>query len=233
MAFATYRHGYDTAISAKTKARWADLIIPPSAGGRLSELGSGAVAGAANAPQARLLAEFIVSLASQPGGWRGADARHIEQAALSLFAACLSDRDGKQARLSEPAQAALDRAKATAFIDRELFSARLTVDRISSMTDISRSTLYRLFDSDGGVATYIRERRLDGLLRDLLDAGNRAKPIAPIAEARGFHCLSTLNRAFRRRFGCTPQEVRNASNQPMVMASVPSIEPVISYLRRQ
>ena len=75
---------------------------------------------------------------------------------------------------------------------------------------MSRSQLYRVLGSEGGVAHYIRRRRLTKSFSILCDASN-AYPIAKVAEMLCFADPSSFSRAFRQEFGLTPREVRAAS----------------------
>ncbi len=234
VAFANLRNGYDFRIISPDTARWCELILPPDLRDRLAELGSGeAVVGAEPTPQTRLLGQFICSVAEQLPQLAAADLPMIEQALLCLMAAARCDASAPAARLSEAGRQTVDRARAVAMIDRELFSARLTADRVCDVTGISRSSLYRLFEADNGVASYIRIRRLDALRRDLADPRKQHQTVAQLSEQRGFHSHSTLNRAFRRRFGCTPQEVRTLRAHPVQTAAAAQIDGVIGYLKAQ
>ena len=75
---------------------------------------------------------------------------------------------------------------------------------------ISRSILYRLMDTEGGVARYIqRQRLLDAY--SLLSDPFVDRPIAAIGEELCFAEASGFSRAFRREFGASPSEVRAAA----------------------
>ena len=216
VAFGNYRNGYDFRIASSGTARWNELICPPEVRDRLGELGSGAHAsGDEQTPQSRLLGQFICSVSRRLPELAVNDLPLIEQALLCLLAAAKRELSGP-ARLSDVGRHTVDRAQAVAAIERELFSARLTADRVCEVTGISRSSLYRLFEVDNGVANYIRMRRLDALRSDLVDPRKRSQSVVQLAEGRGFHSHSTLSRAFRRRFGCTPGEVRSGQVRPFV-----------------
>ncbi len=96
------------------------------------------------------------------------------------------------------------------FIQRELHSADLGVEALTARFGLSRSTLYRLFEAEGGVAHYIRDRRLMQALRLLTEAGSRRR-VSQVAYATGFSDEKTFSRAFRRRFGMLPREARAAA----------------------
>jgi AraC-like DNA-binding protein len=234
VAFGNMRDGYDFRLAPQGVGRWIDLTSPPELAVRLGELGSGRPhAGRSDATHARFLARFLTGLVRRLPEFCISDGPALEQALLSLIAATQVDPMGGAARLSTTAGLVIGRARAAATIERELSSARLTVERVSDLTGIPRTTLYRLFAADDGVASYIRMRRLEALRGDLANVEKRRIGVAELAEARGFHCLSTLNRAFRDRFGCTPTELRGraAANAPAPTAT--GIGAVVEFLRRQ
>lgn len=234
VAFANFRNGYDFRVISAENARWCELILPPDIRDRLAEFGSGAENFfEKQSPQSRLLGQFIKSVADELPRLTLSDLPVIEQALLCLMAAARRDANSGPARLSDSTRRTVDRARAVAMIDRELFSARLSTDRVCEATGISRSSLYRLFEADNGVASYIRTRRLDALRSDLIDPRMKNQTVAELSEKRGFHSPSTLNRAFRQKFGCTPQEVRTRRVPAPLPSEAAGIDGMIRYLRAQ
>ena len=75
---------------------------------------------------------------------------------------------------------------------------------------MSRSQLYRVLESEGGVAHYIQRRRLSESFALLCDASQNL-PIGKVAEMLCFADASSFSRAFRQEFGVSPREVRVAS----------------------
>jgi AraC-like DNA-binding protein len=71
---------------------------------------------------------------------------------------------------------------------------------------ISRTQLYRMFASSGGVQHYIRERRVEAVHRDLREQPERN--ISDLAFSRGFSSERQFQRAFHARYGRTASEVR-------------------------
>jgi AraC-like DNA-binding protein len=234
MAFGSLRDCYDFRVTSAENARWCELLCPPDLRDRLAELGTGTDGFVATqSPQSRILGQFIQSVADELSRMTLSDLPMIEQAMLCLMAAAGRDATGAPARLSDSTRQTVDRARAVAMIDRELFSARLSADRVCSGTGISRSSLYRLFEADNGVASYIRMRRLDALRSDLVDPRNKHQTVVQLSEKRGFHSPSTLNRAFRRKFGCTPQEIRTLPAPALFSNGAARIDGVIRYLRER
>ncbi len=72
----------------------------------------------------------------------------------------------------------------------------------------SRATLYRVFQDHGGVGRYVRERRLDRCLDELLDPAAAGLPIGATATRWGFENPSHFHRLFTARFGASPSAVK-------------------------
>ena len=98
------------------------------------------------------------------------------------------------------------RSLAEQVIEERLGSAMLTVANLCRWTGMSRSSLYRLFDADGGVQAYIRDQRLARVAAELrLVTTGR---VADIAERWGFCDAAYLARVFREVHGMTPSAYR-------------------------
>ncbi len=94
------------------------------------------------------------------------------------------------------------------YLDANLASRDLlSSDALSSRFACSRSTLYRLFEEEGGLANYIQQRRLQLALMELISPGDQRR-IIDIAVQNDFPSEATFNRAFRRLFGIPPGEAR-------------------------
>jgi AraC-like DNA-binding protein len=73
-----------------------------------------------------------------------------------------------------------------------------------------------LFDVDGMTfSEFVVEQRLAQAYRMLTDALFLASSISAIAFEVGFSNLSYFNRTFRRRYGASPSDIRNASRRDM------------------
>lgn len=83
----------------------------------------------------------------------------------------------------------------------------LTIDGICAALNVSRSTLYRLFERHGGVLAYDRMRRLRALYRAVSNPANTS-PLGELAMRYGFADKAALSRSFRKAFGCSPGELR-------------------------
>ncbi|QBR03292.1 helix-turn-helix domain-containing protein [Paraburkholderia pallida] len=110
------------------------------------------------------------------------------------------------------------------YLEEHLSAPQLSVEQVGFAFGISRATLYRLFEKEGGFATYVRERRLRRCREMLADPARSAMSIADIAAAHGFTDAANFARAFRRSMGLSPRAVRmlalNGNAVPAQNASV-------------
>jgi AraC-like DNA-binding protein len=83
------------------------------------------------------------------------------------------------------------------------------VDKLARTFGLSRASLYRLFEPVGGVASYIRTRRLARARQELTAPGLEDRRIGPIAYRAGFHSIPAFNSAFRPAYGQTPRSTRS------------------------
>ena len=91
----------------------------------------------------------------------------------------------------------------------------LSLDAIATRHSISPSYVRKLFEGEGTSFTaFVLSERLARAHRLLTDPSNAGRNIGDIALEAGFGDLSYFNRAFRRRFGAAPGEVRANGSMP-------------------
>jgi AraC-like DNA-binding protein len=156
---------------------------------------------------AALLRRHLIGLARLPD-LLAAEARRIEAATVNLVAACLAPAPDTVGRARGPLEAAVI-AEVRRYVDRHLHAPDLTPSRVGAALGLPRSTLYAVCAPMGGVAAFIQKRRLRRIHAILADARDR-RPIAEIAYQYGFPSGAHFSRAFRRTFGYSPREVRDA-----------------------
>ena len=167
---------------------------------------------------AAMLADFLLSLGKRLESATLEDVPHVERIVMAMLSSCLV-----AALVTDPSRPGVGRdiivrKRVEDIIQEHLSSPRLTPGRIADLAGISRSTLYRMFADEGGVARYLLLRRLESIRLDLETPGLAEVPIAGLAERRGLHNLASFHRAFRRHFARTPGEIRAA----MRRASIPA-----------
>jgi AraC-like DNA-binding protein len=84
------------------------------------------------------------------------------------------------------------------FVEANLGARDLGVDKLARTFGLSRASLYRLFAPVGGVASYIRTRRLARARQELTAPGLEDRRIGPIAYRAGFHSIPAFNAPFVR-----------------------------------
>lgn len=99
------------------------------------------------------------------------------------------------------------RRRAVEAIDHRLGARDVSVEELCRVLQVSRGRLFRAFQADGGVQSYILTERL-ARARTALAEVERAEPIGVLAHRLGFSDTSHLSRAFKQRFGMTPKEYR-------------------------
>jgi AraC-like DNA-binding protein len=99
-------------------------------------------------------------------------------------------------------------------IAQRLAEPDLSVGTIAARHRIKPRWLQRLFEAEGTTFTdYVLAQRLARAHRMLTEPGFADAKIAFIALDVGFGDLSYFNRAFRRRYGMRPSELRGAENR--------------------
>jgi len=154
------------------------------------------------APMAALVAGYADLLRGLPEGEPGElPARHVYEMVAGLIGQARERPDGGMAA------ARLELVKAD--IDRLLAEPGLGLAAVARRHRISPRYMQQMFAGEGSsFSDYVRERRLERAWHSLRDAGDPGKGIAAIAFEVGFGDLSSFNRAFRKRFGTTPRDVR-------------------------
>jgi AraC-like DNA-binding protein len=186
---------------------WVALIFTPGdfpeIDRTLEGVGTGPVAGA----RSGLVADYLLALERRLPHATQADAPALARATRAVVSTLSPEPQHATAR---PTIAA--RLRAEQVICANLGSARLDSQRIATLSGISRSKLYRLFEDEGGVAAHVRRLRLDTVHAALTDPDQNGRAIHAIAGEAGFHCVASFNRAFKARFGASPGEVRAAQH---------------------
>jgi len=102
------------------------------------------------------------------------------------------------------------------FMQRNLHRPDLSVSDVAIGANISRASLYRLFDTQAhSVHGTLREERLQKGLSYLEAARGDRLSIGAIAHACGFSDQAVFSKQFRQRFGITPRQARSSSLMPM------------------
>lgn len=129
----------------------------------------------------------------------------VEHALVSAVAAS----GAEQAGVADDHRAAL-RAAIERHVERRLSDPSLSVGTVSREIGVSPRTLHTVVSAGGETfAAMVRRRRLERAALLLAEPGGRAS-VTEIAARVGFDGPSSFSRAFRRRFGRSPTEMRHS-----------------------
>jgi|TARA_B100000378_G_scaffold274098_1_gene268040 AraC-like DNA-binding protein len=128
----------------------------------------------------------------------------VAQVTAEIVRLCL--RMPRRQRLAPDARegSLVDRVKA--YIGENLSDPDLDARAICEVFGVSRPTLYRQFESLGGVASVIRNWRLSNVFGDL--ERTNGEPFHEVARRNGFANGAGCSRAFKSRYGLSPSAFR-------------------------
>ncbi len=159
-------------------------------------------------PLGTLVGEYVFSIERHLSTLTETDGDRVVTTLGHMIAACVDQTVGRRGLARTGISSGIfERARRT--IEDELDSPRLQPSKLCYRLGVSRSQLYRLFEPHGGVAHYIQKRRLLRIFESLGDPEGR-ESIADLAARYGFEDPSSFSRAFKREFGCSPRDVRDA-----------------------
>ena len=120
---------------------------------------------------------------------------------------------------------------------QQYVSARLMgkveVADICAHFQISRASVYRLFQPLGGVRRYVSRLRLERCYAELWEADPATTQVGDVGSSWGFGEASTFTRSFSRHFGKTPSQVlgQGLRDAPEKQAGIHDAASSPSYLR--
>ena len=158
----------------------------------------------ATTPLTRILIEHLVALKLQIVGLSKEEAHQSFLTAVELLVAAFS----RQAGLSGNGRAAVRAAvygQVRRHVEANLHDPDLSPETVLATLHLSRASVYRLFEHEGGLAAYIRSRRLRMAADELVRFPHME--VQDIAFGLGFNDASSFTRAFRRAFDIAPREL--------------------------
>lgn len=182
-------------------------------------------------PMGAILSEFILSLDSHRKGLTHRDVPAVTDSLRTLLAAAVRPCADTFAEAEQPISLGLFEL-ARKYIDANLGKVDLSIASLCKELHISRRKLYYLFEEQGGVCAYIRQRRLVACRRALENNSDR-RFVSTIAYEHGFKDARLFSRQFREQFGYSPREARDAMassaqytrSQTAELAAIPANTP--------
>ena len=165
----------------------------------------------AGSPLARLLAEYLRSLTGKAATLKAGEALIAARATAALVTNIIAGAGAN--RTGQNGVIVSSQFRDVLFhIDARLAEPELEGEAIAGAFGLSRAKLYRLFEPVGGVANYIRRRRLNAASLYLASPEHRDWRISRIAFSCGFASEQVFSRNFKQQFGLTPREARERAS---------------------
>lgn len=180
---------------------------------------------------AMVLAEHLRSLTTCLPEMTDTQAPHAVTATLHMVAAALASTPDLP-RVARPQIESPLLRQACRYIELHLSEAALSAADICAAMKVSRATLYRVFESYGGISSHIRERRL-ARIHEVLREGRGRRSLARIAEDHGLENSAHFSRAFRRQYGHCPRDTAGLTGGERALAAPPALpaDPLTQWLR--
>jgi len=121
-------------------------------------------------------------------------------------------------------------ALARMIVQANLSRRDLAPEFIAGQMLISRATLYRLFEPEGGVMHFVQDERLRAV-HDALADPMETRTLSRLAEVFGFSSISQLSRSFRNRYGVPPQVWRGQRRVVQQINGQGTVQHVWKWLR--
>jgi len=161
-----------------------------------------AIGGSANA-----VISMMQLLRGQLGDLTDEDVAPIVECIAKLVANQMNNGPCVSFALDENSQNAARFLQAAEYISRTYSNPRLNSTEVAKHLNISRTTLYRLFEPMGGFVAFLRYIRMKHAMRKLLRTGSEGVKVQQIAESCGFSHASSFTRSFKEHYGVSPRDI--------------------------
>lgn len=205
-------------VSRKRRSRSRGVLIPHGAVGYIPGQDPAFSSVELASPAGRVLAVAHEVLLSAPEETEQCGGSAIANAFLDLVCRLMLGRTprGSAAAAEDQTLGLRAREHVAAHLDSRELDAR----SLSQAFGVSRATVYRQFEIEGGIGRYIRNRRLDRCFFELAGTQPTRGRIKAVARRWHFQDPSHFNRLFRARFGMTPSDCMATQSTPEALPSV-------------
>ncbi len=161
---------------------------------------------------ARLLAGHLSALLEFAPRMTLDECQSVVEGTVSLLAACLrNELERVEADADHSAMASPSLIRVRQYVEANLGSDDLSATSVATNFGLSRASLYRLFAPVGGIADYIRSRRLHRAFFDLANSDARRLRISEVARRWRLGTDAHFTRSFKAAYGITPRAAREAA----------------------
>lgn len=160
----------------------------------------------------RMLGDFMLSLRSTLPEATMTDAPMLADSLFGLLSGVLAVGDVGSIEARSGALTVMQR-----YIDSHLGDPDLNAAALCGAFGLSRPTLYRLFQGEGGVQAYIQRRRVMACFRALSSPHQLHRRIYEVALDFTLDNPSHMAVLFRQHFGMSPREVREAARHRLAL----------------
>ena len=159
-----------------------------------------------NSTRGALLKNFMISLCEELDTIKLADASAVAQSTMHIVS-YMFQNEFKQIDAAEGIVEVELRLLIKDFLAANLRNPQLSIDMLVKKFNCSRATLYRMFQTQGGVARYVNQLRLQRCYKHLVSSNVKRSQIAKIAQYWGFSNRQQFTRQFKQYFGVSPSDV--------------------------
>ena len=158
-----------------------------------------------NSTRGALLKNFMISLCEELDTIEPADASTVARATTHMVSS-MFQRELKQIDVAEEIIEAELKLLIKDFIAANLRNPKLSIEMLINKFDCSRATLYRMFQTQGGLSRYINQLRLQRCYKHLIYSNAKRSQITQIAQYWGFSNQQQFTRQFKQYFGISPSD---------------------------
>ncbi|HET9207711.1 MAG TPA: helix-turn-helix domain-containing protein [Burkholderiaceae bacterium] len=160
----------------------------------------------------RIVADLCASMVLEADTLSDPTRAQLGDRLIDVLALALESPHGEASDL-EPSIRSERLRHVRAYIERNVGDPLLSPERVAAACSMSVRALHYLFKGTGqSVSDCIWECRLQRCREALQMPAQRHRTVTEIALAAGFNSMSHFSSAFRRRFGVTPSDARDAAS---------------------
>ncbi|WP_343569240.1 helix-turn-helix domain-containing protein [Acinetobacter sp.] len=174
----------------------------------------------AHFPMTKILADYMLGLFEVSCDLRLDDTLVTTEAFVALLIVAIKGEENiNLSYIYDSASSEILKNRVFDFINHNIRNLDLNVDLLVRRFNVSRAHLYRAFEEEGGIATVIRNKRLELAYQALLNP-SKISTVTEIAHEYGFSSSNQFYRAFRQRYGCNPTEIKHIENEIKIYSTI-------------